>query len=63
MSYLTRRDLLAVECPRCGAEVGQKCRDTRFACVPHRVSLPVRKIETFHGDRHTEARSKGTTQS
>jgi hypothetical protein len=25
MSYLTRRDLLAVECPRCGAEVGQNC--------------------------------------
>jgi hypothetical protein len=48
-SYLTPKEIKSVECPRCGAAIGEKCFDARD-------STPKSKIKGWHQERKDVAR-------
>ena len=44
--FLTPIEIMSVECPRCGAEVGHRCLDARES-----TSIYVSRIKGWHQER------------
>jgi hypothetical protein len=63
MRYLTPNEILRFECPRCGAAVGERCIDVRFARLTNAKYNPIPKLKSFHAERKDRVINDERTQT